>query len=186
MMARYMSGEMLSIHANKKEPIMRRYYFLVMTLLVCIITSAFFTALSPVPLHAADLPIDIDAIRRQPTTDIQLPGQFRTNLFTDDSRILTDAVEEQNRLRQESASELFSEARALYYPVDSRDRLAQTVESMALFSTPTDFSHVSMPSQEDEIPTWLIVIIIAAASFVGFLLAMIVRSKKKSGEGDVH
>jgi len=136
-------------------------------------------------LHATDLPIDIEAIRRQPVIDIQLPGQFRTNLFTDDSRVATDAVEAQNRRRQGTSSYLFQET-VVISPVSPQYRLTQAVENTTLFSSPTDFSHVRMPQAEDEFPTWLIVIIIITASVAGFALALAMRSKKKTEAGDVH
>jgi len=87
--------------------------------------------------------------------------------------------------RQETYIYLFNTI-SFEYEINIHEHITSTANSLVLFSTPTDFSHINIPAQEEPLPMWVFVIAITVCAMVGFALAMIRRSKKKRQAIDVY
>jgi len=131
-----------------------------------------------------DLPIDINAIGRQDSTAAPVT-RFGTSLFTEDSVQINNALAQQVRHRQETSAQLFDIVSAEYV-IEPLEQIADSAGRLALFSTPTDFSHINAPAQETPISIWVIVLVLAVCAVGGFILAVALRAKKKEQTKDVY
>ena len=130
---------------------------------------------------STDLPIDITAIGRQANTNanhLQPATRFGTHLFTPDAQIVNEALAAQIRQRQESYVYLFDEV-SFDFAIDPHIQLLSTADSLALFSQPTNYSHITMPQEEEPLPIWIFALVLAACAIIGFIWAMTNRAKKK-------
>ena len=139
--------------------------------------------LIPLPAAAVDLPIDINAIRSQGSMERQHTPHFGTNLFTPDSRRASEAVYAQFKQRQETSAYLFS-AVAIAYEMEINEHIMNMAYNLALFATPTNFAHVSIPPPDAAISNSFIALVIATSVITGLILAFALKKKKQAT--DVH
>lgn len=132
----------------------------------------------PITVNATDLPIDIDAIRTQDNTDQRITPHFSTDLFTEDSQRASEAVVAQFARRQETSVYLFS---AVPYEdeVNIREHIVTTTNNLALFSVPTNYSHVNIPTSDVALSNGTIALTIAICAVIGFIFAMALRKKRQ-------
>ncbi|MCL2839987.1 MAG: hypothetical protein FWE05_04360 [Defluviitaleaceae bacterium] len=137
------------------------------------------------PAYGADLPIDITAIGREGNLHPQFGHHFSTNLFTEDAMRVNAARAEQVNRRQETSYDLFSNI-PFAYEVDMFEHLTNTGYHLALFSAPRDFSHINIPLEGETLSTWIIVFTLGVCAIAGFVLAMVMKTKKKGQSADVY
>ena len=138
--------------------------------------------------YAADLPIDISAVGRQPVGLNHPTARIGANLFNADSQRVNELLAEQIRNRQASTNYLFA-AVPTNDEVNPHLHMINTAEEMALFNQPV-FLNFNMPEYEEPIPMWVTVSILAVCAGIGFIWALVSMSKKsakrKEDKGFVH
>lgn len=139
--------------------------------------------LLPHSVSAGGLPIDIDAIRPQGSINQPLIPHFSTNLFTPDSQRANEAVYAQFIRRQETSAYLFDSV-FVRYEIDIFERIMNAAYGFALFTTPANYSHISMPVSETTISNGLIALVIGISVIVGLIIAFALKKKRKAT--DVH
>jgi len=132
-------------------------------------------------VQATDLPIDISAIGRQETSDVQITERIGANLFTDDAQRINDLLDERIQLRQESVLYLF-DVPHIHEPNP------HAMDVVGLFVVPLDFSSINMTQINDSepIPLWVMVLVFSICATLGFIWAMFSRAKKREREKHVH
>jgi len=137
-----------------------------------------------VSVYAADLPIDIGAIGRQGEMAGMMP-RIGAHLFTSEAQRVNELLADEIQRRQESALYLFGYAGS-NYGVDPHSQIVEAAYSSALFAQPTNFSNVNFPREAEQMSNWMIALILAIFAGAGFVLALIVQSRKKGRVADVH
>ena len=135
--------------------------------------------------YAADLPIDINAIRRRGTIESPIATRFGGHLFTADAQRINEAMAAQIERRLDSASYLFS---AVSYgdSIDSHTQVTIAAENAALFAQPTNFGQLNTSQSSDELPLWLIFLVCGICAIGGFVWALLYQSKKKARDAHVY
>jgi len=137
------------------------------------------------PVYAADLPIDIGAIGRQGEMSGMMTPRIGAHLFTDEAQRVNELLADEVRRRQESALYLF-EYVVSHYEIDPRAQIMETAYNQGLFAQPSNFSNVNFPQETETMSNWTIALILAGCAGVGFVLAMMMQSRKKGRVADVH
>ena len=136
-------------------------------------------------VYATYLPIDITAIGRQELTGGQVTTRIGANLFTADSQRVNELLAERIQHRQDTALYLFASV-PLNYEINPHAQVMNTASDMALFAQPVSFSRFNPPQEEEFLPLWLMILIIAACSVGGFIWALVSKEKRKRREQSVH
>jgi len=136
-------------------------------------------------VYAEDLPIDINAIIRQEIRGSHTATRVGANLFTEDAQRVNYALAEQVRVRQATASYLFTTA-TYNCATDPHIQLITAANSSALFAQPANFSNSNLPQNADPISMWVVIPIIALCAIGGFVWAMISGAKKKGQRESVY
>jgi len=131
--------------------------------------------------HAQDLPIDINAIRRNETRAPHQATRAGIHLFSDDATRINEAQAQQIRQRQATASYLFAAVSPNLEP-DPHMQIITAASGSALFANPTSISNITPPPPTAPISMWLVIPIIAICAIVGFIWAL-KSSRKKKGQG---
>jgi len=140
-----------------------------------------FAMLITIPVHAYDLPIDINAIGRRDAPTARVTHRIGANLFTQDAQRVNDIFAQRIQQRQETALTLFDTV-ATNYETDSHNRIMTAAYNMALFSQPTNFTTFNTVQEDTTMPTWLIVLILALCAAGGFVLALKSIARRKRSE----
>ena len=158
-------------------------YAKIMLVLLCasfMVVSVFVTSVA-----ATDLPIDISAIGRQGEASSSVMPRIGAHLFTDDAMRVNEFLASLANQRQESALDLFAQVSENHIQ-NPREQLEYTVATMMLFSEPASFNNFSNSQEQHEIPTWIIVLVVAVCAIIGFVWALYSRARKRRRLGDVH
>ena len=139
---------------------------------------------SPITVQAADLPIDITAIGRQDTRTTHITTRVGANLFTRDSQVVNELLTERIRQRQAVAAYLF-ESVSYNYEIDPHARLLNTANYLALFAQPSINTFTS-PQSDEDIPLWIMALVLAACAVGGFIWALTSNAKKRRKSQDVY
>jgi len=133
---------------------------------------------------ASDLPIDIEAIGEMGAGGREaVTVGWGVDLFSERAAEINAALLEQLRQRQETAvSGLFG------VPTGEPDlgvteQVVRAADESALFASPMQFGRAGPAVEEaTEIPTWVFIVVLAAAAVLGFLFAraMIERKEQKA------
>ena len=124
-----------------------------------------------------DLPIDINAINRQQTTNTQITTRFGEHLFTENSVRVNDALAAQIQRRQETGIYLFNTI-TTNETAPPHVQLLSTSQSMALFAAPSNFDHINIPEGETPLSSVVIIVTLALCVLLGFVLSVVWRSRK--------
>jgi len=135
--------------------------------------------------YATDLPIDINAIRRNEAREDQITTRIGAHLFTADGERVNYAMAEQMRLRQSTAQYLF-ETVPPNYEIEPHTQLLNAAVNSALFAQPASFSNITPPQPAGSISIWVVIPIIALCAAGGFVWALVSGAKKKGQQERVH
>ena len=136
-------------------------------------------------LHAGDLPIDITAIGRQEAPTGRVTHRIGANLFTADSQSVNDVFAARIQLRQDTALSLF-EYVSFNYNMDSHTRIMNTASDLALFSQPTHITTFNNEQDSQDIPTWLMALVLTLCAAAGFVWALKSIAKKRRQAESVY
>jgi len=150
---------------------------------VAIVALTIYTA----PLtQAEDLPIDITAIGRQEAREGQPTTRIATNLFSEDSQWVNEALAHQISQRQAAATHLFLETTE-NQEIDIYTRIIAAAYSSNLFTQPVTINTFTVPQQTAApIPIWMAVPIIFTCAAAGFVWALASANKKRKKKSNVH
>lgn len=154
----------------------------------CVILLLVLVVAFPITAAAADLPIDINRIGQQGNTGQHRHGHthFGAGLFTQESRRVNEAMAAHLLRRQEASLDSLFNTMPVERIFDPYEHIANVANGFALFSVPTDFSHIYIPAQAEAIPTWVFVLTISLCMATGFVLAVVMIQKKRGDEADVY
>jgi len=140
----------------------------------------------PATGHAGALPIDITAIGRTMHQGIALsPRFFELDLFSENSRIVNETIIEQVRLNREAIKESLFETFEAVRVIDIDEQIYHATLNLGLFAEPMRFIQMTQQEQSEEIPLWIIILVLAPCAALGYSLARAVLLKK-GGKADVH
>ena len=143
-------------------------------------------ALFAVTAQAQELPIDIDIIRRQHGPQgSAIANYFDIDIFNERSDRLSLALAEVNRLERQAMRNSLFVSVAEYEEEDIETQIMALAAENALFAQPQDFSGFAGFAEEDTIPLWIIILVIAGFSAGGLALAFGLRARKRR-RADVH
>ena len=153
-----------------------------MIFILCVITTlTLFTAAA----NAADLPIDINAIRRRGVIESPIATRFGGHLFTADAQRVNEAMAAQVEQRLGSVSYLFAVV-SDGYSVDNHTQVTMAAENAVLFAQPVNFGQFNSSQTTGELPLWLIFLVCGICAIGGFVWALLYQSKKKAREEHVY
>ena len=138
----------------------------------------------PITTRATDLPIDITAIGRQDIRTTHVTTRVGANLFTSDSQRINEILAERILQRQAMTTYLF-ETISYNYEIDPHARIMYAASDLALFAQP-NFNTFSSPQAEEEIPLWILAVIIAVCAIGGFIWALVSGAKKRRKAESVY
>jgi len=127
---------------------------------------------------AVDLPIDIDLITQDGRSGEAHTAGRNVEVLTPSAGEISRAINEHFTQRRDmKLTDLFTEYGSGL--LSKYEQITRTAYSFALFSEPTNFSGMRAVAEEDFIPTWLIVIIFVFSAVCGFILAAILKQRKR-------
>ena len=138
------------------------------------------------PAVAEDLPIDIDEIGRQGARRVEVIALHRDiDLFNEASDLQLEAYAARRvRTHEEAKQDIFDRTHVLSVP-DPIETLRNAAIENNLFAEPMR-SRTFTPSEDTEMPMWIVITILTGAAVVGLLIAIAIRNKKGEGKRDVH
>jgi len=142
--------------------------------------------LTPVAF-AADLPIDIETIRRQGEEQQgALTARWHVDLFSESADATTEAIaRRQERELAEIEQSLFTQPHAVYATNPYEMILNDAIEAQ-LFSTPMQIRPFTETEEETGIPLWVMISVLAGAAGLGLLITIKVNAKRKGRAVNVH
>ncbi|MCL2342382.1 MAG: hypothetical protein FWC62_00565 [Firmicutes bacterium] len=149
----------------------KRFVFIV--LILCIACSC------AVMARAADLPINMDALKNQQYAGDAVTPRFNIDLFSEKASSLTEAITAyQQRQQEETAGGLFAGPHELA-PVDVETQIASAASGVSLFAAPDTHSGVTAARNSGSIPTWVVVLVLLVCAGGGLLLAFRLQKRKR-------
>jgi len=143
--------------------------------------------LAPVTI-AADLPIDIEVIRRQGEEQQgALTVRWGVDLFSETADATAEAIAiRQERELAEIKSILFTQPYTIYVTNPYEMTLNDAVEAQ-LFSAPMQVRPIIETVEEEAgIPTWVMITVLVGAAGLGLLIALKLNAKRKGRAVNVH
>jgi len=136
---------------------------------------------------ASDLPIDIEAIRRQGEEQQEaLTVQWQIDLFSETSDALSrEITERREREAAEILHSLFTEPYALYI-ADHNEALKKSAIEARLFSEPIQTRTLTQSAEEISTPLWVILTVLVGAAALGIAIATVAKAKRKELAANVH
>jgi hypothetical protein len=138
----------------------------------------------PFEVFAADLPIDINAIGHGEQTESAISLRFfEFDLFSENPRRINETMAEHLSFSRMSLEEGLFEAFEVAMAVDINEQISQAAISLNLFAEPVSFGRIGQGEVGDEIPLWVIVLVLVVCAVLGYVIARMVVSRKESKEG---
>lgn len=129
-------------------------------------------------VFAADLPININAIIRQQWADDTLTLRHGLDLFSDNASMVNMAIEEQFRLNREEMENTLFASYQMNQAISIYERVYAGAYNMALFKEPISFGSMGQTEIPEYLSPWLIVLILVASVFLGYMSARIFIARK--------
>jgi len=143
--------------------------------------------LAPVTF-AADLPIDIETIRRHGEEQQgALTTRWNVDLFSETADATAEAIAmRRERELAEITQSLFAQPHAIYTTNPYEMTLSDAIEAQ-LFSTPMQIRPIAETAEEyPDLPLWTIVSVLAGAAGLGLLITIKLNAKRKGRAANVH
>jgi len=129
------------------------------------------------PTH---LPIDISAIRHGEQPNITLSLRFfDLDLFSTNSQRINEAMAEQLRLNRKRLGDSLFESFETVRIMDVNEQVAYIALNMGLFTEPASFGRIGQADIADEIPIWVIILLLPVCAVLGYVIARAVGLKSE-------
>ncbi|MCL2221565.1 MAG: hypothetical protein FWC20_05390 [Oscillospiraceae bacterium] len=127
---------------------------------------------------AVDLPIDIELITQEAGTGEAHTAGRNVEVLTPSAGEISRAINEHFTQRRDmKLTDLFTEYGSGL--LSKYEQITSAAYSFALFAEPANFSGMRAAAEEEFMPTWLIVIIFVFSAVGGFVLAAILKQRKR-------
>ena len=129
---------------------------------------------------AIDLPIDVEAIRRQGEEQQDaVTVRWQLDMFSETSDALSELLLEQRERRaMELESSMFPQPH-IYQASDPNESVLSTSVEKELFSEPLQVRRTSSSGADTGISLWVIIPVLAASAMLGLLIALRTKTKSK-------
>ena len=140
----------------------------------------------PLKVLATDLPIDISHIGQNRMSDDAITPRYNIDLLTRSSRSISEAINASKKSDRDEITLTLFTTTADYEAADINHQIESAVVSLALFSSPTNYSAISGTIEASAISTWLVILVLTVCAGIGFVLSQTLRTRRKRREAVVH